>query len=165
MSKKEKAIDLLYTVEKKTLNEDHNVESKIKIKSDTLFFKRGNGEIGSEDDIQLIKDNNGEFYVSGADFGYPDVKVKTDLNYVQDGFKLLSEMSKSEILSILIGIKKAYKNKTSDELYKCNEKWQNFCCDIVLFYCCRYKVDNDFQIPVILPTKELNSKFNKNYKK
>jgi len=49
-----------------------------------------------------LKNKGGDFYVSGSDFGFPDVKVKTSISYVEDGFNLLREMDKSEIFNILI---------------------------------------------------------------
>jgi len=121
-------------------------------------------EKNQDDLFQEIKNKGGDFYVSGSDFGFPDVKVKTSISYVEDGFNLLREMDKSEIFNILISIYKAYKNKSSDTLYKCNDTWQNFCCDIVLFYCCRFMVDKEFQIPVIPPTKDLYEKFDEKLK-
>ncbi len=139
----------------------------VKIDNKMFTFKKQKSNHTEEEDekllhdiLQKIEDEGGDFYVSGSDFGFPDVMVKTSIDYVEEGFDLLKEMNKSEIFTMLTSIHKAYKNKSSDELYKCNHKWENFCSDIVLFYCCRYMVDKDFKIPAIRHTKELDKKLN-----
>lgn len=126
-----------------------NRKNETKLDGKSITFRKHFGPIVEDDNMMkdVISDND-EMYVSGADFGYPDVMVKTTLTTVNEVKEYFSTKNRDEILSQVIGIKKLYRKYTSDDLYSIGELWQNFCNDLVVFYLGRHFIDNKYPMPV-----------------
>lgn len=98
-------------------------------------------------------DDNRKINISCHELGYENVIVQTTHGQIKDMFKSCEEQSKEKNIHILLQAKENIKVNI-DEVYNHEQKWQDFCDDVAIYFSMRQYI---FKQPI--PIINVNPRF------
>jgi hypothetical protein len=96
--------------------------------------------------IQISKTDVGKermILIDATIAGYPDVAIKTEHTTVMEVFQDFSDKPTILLQASYQRVKTQILNRNVSEIYQSPDDWDNFCNDILLYYCLRKHLENE----------------------